>query len=74
MNRREFSLLVVGAAATWSQRAFAQQQTAAPGTRRLAWIGLRGTKNRFSNQDCRSSIRITIYGSGPDGDTCWMTC
>jgi hypothetical protein len=40
----------------------------------LAWIGLRDTKNRFLNQDCRSSIRITIYGSAPDGDICWMTC
>jgi L-fuconolactonase len=40
VNRREFSLLVVGAAATWSQRAFAQQQTAAPGNPapRLDWL------------------------------------
>jgi len=43
VNRREFSLLVVGAAATWSQRAFAQQQTVAPGNPapRLDWLARR---------------------------------
>jgi predicted TIM-barrel fold metal-dependent hydrolase len=40
VNRREFSLLVVGAAAAGSQRAFAQQQTAAPANPapRLDWL------------------------------------
>ena len=35
------------------------------------WLAQR--KNRFSNQ-VAVTIRITICGSGPDGDTCWMTC
>ena len=41
MNRREYSMLVGGAAAKWAQRVSAQQQTAAPGNPapRLDWLG-----------------------------------
>src|SRR6266550_4894006 len=41
MNRREFSNLIGGAAATWSQRAYAQQQAAPSNPIRRDWLDRR---------------------------------
>jgi hypothetical protein len=41
MNRREFSKLLGGVAAVWSERAYAQQQAAPPNPIRREWLDRR---------------------------------
>jgi len=61
MNRRAFATLLGGVAATWLRRANAQQEARL--RTRFAGIGSTGARSRFSNRNCRLSIRTSLVAA-----------